>query len=121
MQRRCTLFDFKLNKNELGLDSFSLSFDNKGCIFKYQQVNKKGEVIKSEFRVGNNGEYKITSTKYRPTYFEVDKDQFPDYIPAGLDKLFINNRLFFQLMNLTDQNSILLHLRDIGLIKILSY
>lgn len=85
---------FKLNQNEVGLDSFSLSFYDSHCTFNYKQVNKNGQVLESEFPVGINGEYKTSMIKYHPTYFEVDMVQFPNYKPSKMDELFINNKLF---------------------------
>jgi len=84
---------FKLSQNELGIDSFSLILDDAQCIFSYTQLNKKGQILESEFPVGNEGKYEISPINYYPTYFEVDTIQFPDYNPGGIEEIFINNKL----------------------------
>lgn len=77
---------FNCEENALGLDSFSISFDNSHCNIRYKQKAIDGKQYTSEFPVGLNGEYQISQTEYYETRLGSEMQFFPINIPGAGDK-----------------------------------
>lgn len=77
---------FKCEKNDLGLESFALSFQETECTFSYKLTDLNGQQQSAEFAVGLNDVYKFNPKEFHTTYFGCEVPFFPYNEPGGEDK-----------------------------------